>query len=210
VNLLRTVRAEGHADQKDAVALRLADRRNKREKKLLAHLDAVTVDTLRKRLRRLRVELQQISNTAGSAALQDPVGNALEQYARVAADIESLTPESLHDFRTHSKRIRYLAELGCDQPDGELMVRELKRQQDAIGAWHDWSELLRLAEKVLFDKPHAMLLGVLRTSVTSHYSLALRTVREVRESLSAVRGARRKRAPRTARSGAAATKSVAG
>ena len=209
-SLLKGVRAEGHADQKDAVALKLANRRNKREKKLLAHLDAETVDSLRKRLRRLSTELRQISASAPTPALQDPVGIALEQFAQLATEIETLTPESLHDFRTHSKRIRYLAEMGCDQPDGELIVRELKRLQYAVGIWHDWSELLRLAERALADKPHAMLLGVLRTTVASHYSLALRTVREVRESLTAVRAARRKRAPRTTRGSAAATKSVAG
>ena len=208
-SLLKTVRAEGHAEQKDAVALKLANRREKREKKLLAHLDSDSVDGLRKRLRRLGAELRHMSD-ATSAAVQDPVGIALEQFAQLGSEIESITPESLHDFRTHSKRIRYLAEMGSGEPDGELIVRELKRLQDAVGIWHDWSELLRLAEKVLSDKPHAMLLGVLRTTVKSHYSLALRTVREVHESLNAVRAARRKRAPRTARSSTAATKSIAG
>jgi CHAD domain-containing protein len=208
--LLRGVRAEGHGEQKEAVALKLAARRTKREKKLLSQLDPASVEGLRKRLRRLSAELRQLRDDAQTPALQDPVGIALEQFANLSSEIESLTPESLHDFRTRSKRIRYLAEMGCDLPDGELIVRELKRLQDAVGVWHDWSELLLLAEKVLAAKPHAMLLGVLRTTVASHYNLALRTVREVRESLNAVRAARRKRAPRTARSSSAETKSAAG
>ncbi len=206
---LKSVRAEGHPDQKEAVARKLAARRAKREKKLLARLDPGSVANLRKRLHRLGAELRQLGDATPSPMLQDPVRTALEQFAQLSSEIESLTPESLHDFRTRTKRIRYLAEMGCGQPDGALVVGELKRLQDAIGAWHDWSELARVAKTVLADKPHAMLLGVLRTTVATHYALALRTVREVRDSLNAVRVARRRRAPRPER-GAADAGSIAG
>jgi CHAD domain-containing protein len=194
--LLKSVRADGHPEQKEAVALKLASRRAKREKKLLADLDPDSVASLRKRLRRLSDSVRQAGSTP-SAGLRDPVRTALEHFAELSTTIEALTPATLHDFRTRSKRIRYLAEIGCDQPDGELVVGELKRLQDAIGAWHDWSELLQLSTKVLADKPHAMLIGVLRTTVASQYAVAMRTIREVSESLGALRASRRKRAPRS-------------
>lgn len=202
--LLKSVRAEGHPEQKEAVALKLAGKRGKREKKLLAMLDADSVAGLRKRLHRLGVDLREAGDDAHSVALRDPVRAALDQFAELSTEIDSLTPQSLHEFRTRSKRIRYLAEIGCGQPDGELVVRELERIQDAIGLWHDWSELSRLSAKVLADRPHAMLLSVLRTTLASQYAMALRTVREVSESLRAVRAARSKRAPRPEKAAAEA------
>lgn len=196
-SLLKRVRVEGHPEQKEAVALKLTSKRNKREKKLLARLDDDSVAGLRKRMHRLGVELRQLGNETHRTALRDPIRTALDQFAELATEVDALAPESLHAFRTRCKRIRYLAEIGRDQPDGELVVTELKRVQDAIGAWHDWSELLRLSAKVLSDKPHAMLLGVLRTTVASQYSAALRIARDVSESLGAVRAAYRRRGPRS-------------
>jgi len=198
-DLLKQVRAEGHPEQKEAVALKLTKKRAKREKRLLSELDSENVATLRKRLRRLSAELRLSGEAAQTPALQDPVRTALEQFAQLSSEIESLNQESMHDFRTRCKRIRYLAELGAKQPDGDLVVGELKRLQDAIGGWHDWWQLARLADRVLKGTPHAMLTGVLRTTVGTQFHLALRTVREVRASLSAVAAGRRKRAPRTAR-----------
>jgi CHAD domain-containing protein len=207
-NLLKTVRAEGHPEQKEAVARKLASKRDKRERKLLARLDGDSVASLRKRLRRLGAELRQWRDESHRDRLRDPIRTALDQFAELATEIDSLSPESLHAFRTRCKRIRYLAEIGSGQPDGDLVVSELKRVQDAIGAWHDWSELRRLSAKVLSDKPHAMLIGVLRTTVASQYSLALRTARDVSESLGAVRAAHRRRAPRS--TGASAEVHLAG
>jgi CHAD domain-containing protein len=196
-NLLATIRAEGHPEQKEAVALKLASKRNKRERKLLARLDDDSVASLRKRLRRLGAELRQWRDENSRDPLRDPIRTALDQFAELATEIDSLSPDSLHAFRTRCKRIRYLAEIGYGQPNADLVVTELRRLQGAIGAWHDWSELRRLSAKVLSDKPHAMLLGVLRTTVASHYSLALRAARDVSESLGAIRAAQRRRAPRS-------------
>lgn len=196
--LLRGLRVEGRPEQKEAVARKLASKRAKREKKLLARLDEECVASLRKRLHRLGVELRQLSTMSQMPALHDPLRAAMDQFAELSSEVDGLSPETLHEFRTRCKRIRYLAEIGCGQPDADLVVGELKRAQDAIGAWHDWAELLRLSGKVLSDTPHAMLLGVLRTTVAAHYALALRTAREVRESLRAIRATRRKRSPQSA------------
>ena len=198
-DLLKQVRSEGHPEQKEAVAIKLVKKRAKREKRLLSALDSESVASLRKRLRRLNSELRLGGDALKTPTLEDPVRTALEQFHQLSTEIESITPQSMHEFRTRCKRIRYLAEVGASQPDGDLVVGELKRMQDAMGSWHDWWELARLAAKVLKGTPHAMLLGVLRTTVGTQFTLALRTIREVRASLSAVAAARRKRAPRPAR-----------
>jgi CHAD domain-containing protein len=209
-DLLKQLRSDGHPEQKEAVALRLAKKRTKHEKRLLATLDGENVASLKKRLRRLGSELRMGGDEIQTPILQDPVRTALEQFHQLSTEIESITQQSMHEFRTRCKRIRYLAEIGAGQPDGDLVVRELKRAQDAMGAWHDWWELARLAAKVLKGTPHAMLVGVLRTTVGTQFTLALRTIREVRASLGAVSAARRKRGPRSSHIHSARTSVAAG
>ena len=199
--LLKSVRLDGHPEQKDAVARKLAARRARREKKLLIRLDEKAA-SIRKRLARVQGALSE-SSVPEAAAMQDPVGAALDQFVELGSRAASLTADSLHDFRTECKRTRYLAEMAGDEPDAALVVRELKRVQDAIGAWHDWSELLRCAEEVLAGHPHALLIGVLRTATSARFAHSLRTVAEVRDSLLAVRSARGRRAPRSVRGASA-------
>lgn len=69
----------------------------------------------------------------------------------------ALDANNLHEFRIRIKELRYMLQLG-DEADGELVDR-LGDVKDAIGEWHDWVELLKIARKVLY--PHADL-GVLQ------------------------------------------------
>jgi CHAD domain-containing protein len=50
-------------------------------------------------------------------------------------------------FRIRIKELRYMLQLS-DEADQTLMG-SLGAVKDAIGEWHDWGELLRIAKKVL-------------------------------------------------------------
>jgi CHAD domain-containing protein len=54
---------------------------------------------------------------------------------------------NLHMFRIRIKELRYMLQLSR-QADGKL-VDALGEVKDAIGSWHDWVELLKIAQKVL-------------------------------------------------------------
>jgi len=67
-----------------------------------------------------------------------------------------LDQNNLHLFRIRIKELRYMLQLGAN-PDGHL-VDELSAVKDGIGEWHDWVELLKIAEKTLDAKKDQELL----------------------------------------------------
>jgi CHAD domain-containing protein len=58
-----------------------------------------------------------------------------------------LDEANLHPFRIKVKALSYMLQLARDA-DARL-VQHLNAVKDTIGAWHDWSELLTMARKVL-------------------------------------------------------------
>ena len=54
---------------------------------------------------------------------------------------------NLHLFRIRIKELRYMLQLG--QEADETLVEALGEVKDSIGEWHDWVELLKIAQKVL-------------------------------------------------------------
>ncbi|MBV8674390.1 MAG: CHAD domain-containing protein [Acidobacteriaceae bacterium] len=69
------------------------------------------------------------------------------QLSRELASWPDLRHDNLHPYRLKIKELRYVLQLR-DDPDDEL-VSELGDAKDAIGEWHDWSELEAIANKVL-------------------------------------------------------------
>lgn len=58
-----------------------------------------------------------------------------------------LNATNLHMFRIRIKELRYMLELSDDAD--QTLIRSLGTVKDAIGEWHDWVELLKIAKKVL-------------------------------------------------------------
>ena len=58
-----------------------------------------------------------------------------------------LNAGNLHMFRIRLKELRYMLQLS-DEAD-QTLIGSLDPVKDAIGEWHDWVELLRIAKKVL-------------------------------------------------------------
>ena len=77
---------------------------------------------------------------------KDP--DLLRMVARLASDFPKLDTESLHDFRKRVKNLRYQADLlAPSDPKLAALAAVLKRMQDAIGEWHDWEDLAKLARR---------------------------------------------------------------
>ena len=53
---------------------------------------------------------------------------------------------NLHPYRLKVKQLRYVLELSADHPKCADDLGEVK---DAIGDWHDWEELVAIAEDLL-------------------------------------------------------------
>jgi CHAD domain-containing protein len=60
-----------------------------------------------------------------------------------------LDKENLHDFRKGAKKARYVAESDDSDPAAVAMAKAVKRVQDAIGDWHDWTVVAEEAQEAL-------------------------------------------------------------
>jgi CHAD domain-containing protein len=109
----------------------------RRSRKLAKAADPVTLQELRKRLRREEKELRLDG--------MDPLRLAEAMLPKLGH--VPLTEKTLHAFRIAAKRSRYLAELAGDAPEAQAFIEELRRAQDAVGEWHDMLKLKERAEK---------------------------------------------------------------
>lgn len=131
--------------------------------------------------------LVQLSKTvsASSAALDAPdapLPTAQRKIAELAAQSGSespIRPKRLHEMRIALKMARYLAELAEDSQEKELLLGRLKDVQDALGAWHDWEELLRTAEKQFRHRATCPLLDEVRALFAAKYTGAITAVSQL-------------------------------
>ncbi len=139
-------KAESDKDDKNCIAMlteHLGVARQKAERRLRRRVKDARHDAqpvLKACIKRLETVPQQAaqSERAMAAALQAEA--ELHAYPR-------LTRTTLHPFRLKVKRLLYLLELA--EGDMTQWLRRLDEVKDAIGAWHDWSELHAMAAEVL-------------------------------------------------------------
>lgn len=138
----------------------------------LSSLIAKTKDT------RLFSQLHRIAEKVGMASLEATgmaLDQAIEQLSKVAAEYgahRSHRPSALHQVRIKLKMIRYLAELGEESAEQQRFLEELKQVQDALGAWHDWEELFKTAEKHFGERLNCPLLLEVRALLAARYAAA--------------------------------------
>jgi CHAD domain-containing protein len=111
-----------------------------------------------------------------------PLEEARLQLARLADDFashQSIKASRLHETRIRLKTIRYLAELADESPEQEAFIEELKTVQDAIGEWHDWEELTKLAEKRFSERVNCALLREVRALFAAHHASAISAVKKL-------------------------------
>src|SRR6266700_722412 len=108
-----------------------------------------------------------------------PLQEAKTQLAALAADFASrqtLKPRRLHEARIKLKMVRYMAELAEKSAEQQRFLRDLKLVHDAVGAWHDWAELSRTAEKQFADRVNSAILMEIRSLFAARYSVATSAV----------------------------------
>lgn len=119
------------------------------------------------------------SSPAGSNAPDAPLRQAQKQIADLAAQSAShaqIRPKRLHETRIALKMVRYLAELAQESEEKKLFLEQLKAVQDTLGAWHDWEELSRTAEKQFSHRAHCPLLDEVRALFAAKHAAALAAV----------------------------------
>lgn len=117
-----------------------------------------------------------------------PLEEARLQLARLAADFsarQTIRTNRLHEARISLKKIRYLAELANDSPEGKVFVDEIKAVQDTVGEWHDWEDLARLGEKHFADRVNCALLREIRALFAARQSAAISAITQLFASAAA-------------------------
>ena len=83
------------------------------------------------------------------------------------------------EIRIRLKKIRYLAELGEESSETKAFLAAIKSVQDALGAWHDWEELAKTAEKEFDSRVNCPLLVEVRALFAAKRSAAVAAVSDL-------------------------------
>jgi CHAD domain-containing protein len=193
IEALGSLRLESVARDRGRVMSFLEKARAKREMKLLKAFEDEVDGGLHKRLKRTSAHLQESRKAVQPEAAQDRfLAAALDKFAAVVKQHATLSESNLHDFRMACKRVRYLAEMAGEGPKVAAVIEQLKRIQDAIGAWHDWLTLTATAEGVISRSGESPLLSALRASTRSKYLEALRITADAKRVLLEMHESQRK------------------
>lgn len=177
VAALRSLRVSDQPGRKTQILSTLADLRIAREEKFLKVFNRVSVRETRERLKRAESDLHLPDNFPGPLAL------ASRNFARLATEHQTLTEDSLHQYRIRGKRVRYLAELAGDDPEAQVFVHHLKSMQDVLGEWHDWLTLAQFVAKLTNSSTNSPLLSALNNITRAKFHEAIHAVAETKKTL---------------------------
>jgi CHAD domain-containing protein len=162
----------------------LADVLKRKREKHMQRLRAAITETREQKLQALFDAVT--AHEADAPLMLDESGEPLERAKRaitgLAAEYTSQAKPkagALHEIRIRLKKIRYLAELGEESGEQESFLATMKSVQDALGAWHDWEELAKTAEKEFGARTNCPLLVEVRALFASKRSAAIAAVSDV-------------------------------
>lgn len=112
-------------------------------------------------VREIRRRLGKACQSFRLTSIEDPVKIAARILGSVNGSAGSLNDEALHRYRLALKRARYAAEFAPRSATAEPLIKELKRLQDALGAWHDWMLVTRTASEHLGEVKQSPLVRAL-------------------------------------------------
>ena len=158
--------------------------------RLVEHLAKMRVRNARKLYDAVRRQRQQTQKRLKQSMklfkkkLQDDSaavnGEAVPQI--LIAELRSwpeLNASNLHTFRIRIKELRYMLQLN-NEADAKLMER-LDDVKNAIGEWHDWLQLSRIAGKVLDPDPDSRVLNQIERIGKEKLAAALASANQLRE-----------------------------
>jgi CHAD domain-containing protein len=170
----------GLARQADDLDAWLKHRRSELADGLKAQARDLT-EKLDKRLKDLEVVLG--AKRVRHARKKPPGVVALDNFARLASEMQVLDAGNLHDFRKGAKKARYVAELAAQGDAQAKQVGEtLKKLQDEIGDWHDWLVLAEEAHSALGHQG-TELIPLIKVERELHFVAAMKMAAKLRGRL---------------------------
>ncbi|MDQ2949660.1 MAG: CHAD domain-containing protein [Acidobacteriota bacterium] len=146
------IQMQGEQDSVVVLLEHLGAQRRKHAKKLYAEIQRRRPG-LRKDLKRTPDILAKRINGNGDASKgSEAAANATATAVKLATQLaipQRLGKDNLHLFRLKVKELRNILQMAVDA-DRNKFVGDLGKLKDAIGEWHDWEELLSIAQKVIY------------------------------------------------------------
>lgn len=142
---------------------------------------------LRKRLKRAQRKLgsEEAKAQKNGRHIPEPSSSALDLGSELAR-VPRLNHSNLHPFRLKVKELRNVLRL-AQNPDEDL-VDALGKVKDAIGEWHDWEELVGIAEKNLDHGTPCKLIQQLKATTREKYEAALSEAEQLRKRYFGISG----------------------
>jgi CHAD domain-containing protein len=186
-------------DQRDSVVelLEYLGAKRYRHAQRLHALMKKRSNSIRRRLKKTSSRLENALNKkkgAGHTAPEtlDAVMMALKLSGELASP-HTLQRKNLHPYRLKVKELRDVLQM-AEKPEDEKFIGALGKCKDAIGEWHDWKQLVRIAIKILKDEKNGKFLHALNATVAKKYQAALAVTNKMRDHF--ILRKKGKRAPR--------------
>jgi CHAD domain-containing protein len=96
-----------------------------------------------------------------------------QRAASVANATQTADEAMLHQYRLAVKRARYAAEFGSPSREGTQFIAQLKKQQDALGSWHDWRTLTNTAVERFGEVNQSSLVAALQNVMRGKFRQAV-------------------------------------
>ncbi len=180
------VHVDGEQDCLVQLIENLAASRAKQVKKLRALINDMGPQVrrgLKRTLSKAEALLEQPDNPSSDsapAAAEEITARALHVSNELRSPAH-LDKKNLHAYRLKVKELRYILQLSAES-DQQQFVRVLGEVNDAIGEWHDWEELIAIANDLLDHGPECKLLPRLREISEAKYTRALAITNKMRSS----------------------------
>jgi CHAD domain-containing protein len=109
-------------------------------------------------------------------------------------NVPALNKNNLHPCRLKVKELRNVLQL-ADHPGNQAFIDALGEVKDAIGEWHDWEELIAIADDLLDHGPGCKLLQALKQVSARKYERALSLANKLRKDFLGASPGRKPQSP---------------
>lgn len=187
MDVLTSYAANVHAEGEDECAVQLLEQLGAKRKKYANKLRATIRQcgpSVRRRLKRSSTRVDTIlrQNAKDSANRKTAPAETAVSVLKLSSELSSpsrLGKASLHPYRLKVKELRNLLQMADNTPRQDL-IDELGKAKDAIGEWHDWEELIGVANDALDHAPRCRLLRELKRISNEKYEHALTITENMR------------------------------
>jgi CHAD domain-containing protein len=182
-----TVHLEGEDDCETQLLEHMGGRRQRLARKLHAEVRRVG-PALRKDLKRTLGELKKALREDDMLA-----PSATAAAAKLGVQLASpprLGRENLHPYRLKIKTLQNVLRMAAT-PSSAKFIEDLGEVKDAIGEWHDWEELVSLAQQVLDHGKACGLVAELKNTAKRKFEYALARAETLRKTYLRTAGPRK-------------------